>query len=124
MECVGALTAAILWGVTNPLIRRASFYREDTAAPYRLIWPVWQLWRTIGYLPFLVPFVLNQTGSLLFMWTLTKLPVTFAVPFVNSLTFLFTELTGRVLGEKNLCPGVIFGAIFIVIGIIITLLAD
>ncbi|VDN01467.1 unnamed protein product [Thelazia callipaeda] len=125
-EYIGAVFVAFLWGTTNPLIRQAACSRtqsRDIAGNYYGKRLIWQLWEIIRYWPFSIPFAVNQIASLLYMWVLTKLPVTVAVPLVNSLTFVFTELTGRMLGEKG-NHTVIIGAILIVIGAAITVLAD
>ncbi|NXA99435.1 TM234 protein, partial [Cnemophilus loriae] len=47
----------------------------------------------------LVPFVLNQAGSLLFYLTLASAELSLAVPLCNSLALIVTLVTGRVLGE-------------------------
>ncbi|NXA97174.1 TM234 protein, partial [Melanocharis versteri] len=47
----------------------------------------------------LVPFLLNQAGSLLFYLTLASTDLSLAVPLCNSLAFIVTLVTGRMLGE-------------------------
>ncbi|KPP57823.1 hypothetical protein Z043_124413, partial [Scleropages formosus] len=48
---------------------------------------------------YLVPFLLNQSGSLIYYLTLASADLSLAVPLTNSLTFLFTLLGGALLGE-------------------------
>ncbi|POI34598.1 hypothetical protein CIB84_001648 [Bambusicola thoracicus] len=47
----------------------------------------------------MVPFLLNQCGSLLFYLTLASAELSLAVPLCNSLALIVTLVTGRILGE-------------------------
>ncbi|KFQ73880.1 Transmembrane protein 234, partial [Phaethon lepturus] len=47
----------------------------------------------------MVPFLLNQGGSLLFYLTLASADLSLAVPLCNSLALIVTLVTGRILGE-------------------------
>ncbi|XP_055329401.1 transmembrane protein 234 homolog [Paramacrobiotus metropolitanus] len=123
------LTAAIVWGCTNPFIRQGS--RANSAKSISEIqkrqfascgvW--WWIWRNVcklgsfmGTWQVFLPFVINQCGSVFFWMGLAHAPLRFAVPFTNALTFLFTTLTGAFLGEtisrKHLC-----GMILVLTGI-------
>ncbi|NWH67359.1 TM234 protein, partial [Geococcyx californianus] len=46
-----------------------------------------------------VPFLLNQAGSLLFYLTLASTDLSLAVPLCNSLALIISLVTGRILGE-------------------------
>ncbi|VFV40870.1 Hypothetical predicted protein [Lynx pardinus] len=48
---------------------------------------------------YLMPFFLNQCGSLLYYLTLASTDLTLAVPISNSLAIIFTLIVGKVLGE-------------------------
>lgn len=48
---------------------------------------------------YLLPFSVNQLGAVLYYLTISKADITLAVPITNSLTFLFTTLFGKLLGE-------------------------
>nr|CAD7593799.1 unnamed protein product [Timema genevievae] len=50
---------------------------------------------------YLVPLALNQAGSLLYFVALAKTDLSLSVPVANSLTFVFTALTGIVIGEET-----------------------
>uniref|UniRef100_A0A8C3ER99 Uncharacterized protein n=1 Tax=Corvus moneduloides TaxID=1196302 RepID=A0A8C3ER99_CORMO len=50
-------------------------------------------------LQYLVPFLLNQGGSLLFYLTLASTDLSLAVPLCNSLALVVTLVTGKILGE-------------------------
>lgn len=49
---------------------------------------------------YIVPFLLNQSGSLLYFFTLQKTALSVAVPIANSLSFVFTALVAQLLGER------------------------
>ncbi|XP_040507738.1 transmembrane protein 234 isoform X1 [Gallus gallus] len=57
--------------------------------------PSLSLWRP----RYMVPFLLNQCGSLLFYLTLASAELSLAVPLCNSLALVVTLVTGRILGE-------------------------
>ncbi|CAO2589202.1 Transmembrane protein 234 [Lemmus lemmus] len=48
---------------------------------------------------YLMPFLLNQSGSLLYYLTLASTDLTLAVPICNSLAIVFTLIVGKILGE-------------------------
>lgn len=43
---------------------------------------------------------LNQMGSVLYFLTLQRADLSLSVPVANSLTFVFTALSGYILGEQ------------------------
>ena len=94
------VVVSALWGGTNPLIKRAGSgvenIRKSTAVAQFLAELKFLVfnWRYVG------SFLLNQSGSLLFYLSLAKVDISLAVPLTNSLTFLFTTLASRLLGEK------------------------
>lgn len=52
-------------------------------------------------LQYILPFLLNQCGSVLYFLTLQNTDISLAVPVSNSLTFVFTAITGWFLGEEK-----------------------
>ena len=91
-----------LWGCTNPLLNRASQSRPYTPHPHR----GWNFVREVGHLlsnwRFVLPFALNQLGSVAYVATLGSSAISMAQPICNSLSVLFNCLTARALGEKPL----------------------
>jgi len=107
---VWLVIVAALWGGTNPFLKSAG--RGITAVKQNNF--VLQFLAELFYLPlnwrYMVPFVMNQTGSVVYYLTLASVDLSLAVPITNSLTFLFTALSGRLLlgeqlGTKNTCLG-------------------
>ncbi|XP_058675609.1 transmembrane protein 234 [Ammospiza caudacuta] len=93
-----ALVAA-LWGGTGPFLRAAAAGMEQQRGRGRLR----QLLAELRFLSlnwqYLVPFLLNQAGSLLFYLTLASTDLSLAVPLCNSLALVVTLVTGKILGE-------------------------
>ncbi|XP_021016770.1 transmembrane protein 234 isoform X2 [Mus caroli] len=111
-QVLALVLVAALWGGTQPLLKRASSgleqVRERTWARQLL-----QEMKTLfgntevrlalsdepGNTEYLMPFLLNQNGSLLYYLTLASTDLTLAVPICNSLAIVFTLIVGKVLGE-------------------------
>lgn len=90
---------AALWGGTQPLLKRASAGLEqvhERTWARQLLQEMKTLFLNTEYL---VPFLLNQSGSLLYYLTLASTDLTLAVPICNSLAIVFTLTVGKVLGE-------------------------
>uniref|UniRef100_A0A8D2KXT0 Transmembrane protein 234 n=1 Tax=Varanus komodoensis TaxID=61221 RepID=A0A8D2KXT0_VARKO len=97
---IGALIlVAALWGGTNPFLKRGTEGLEQVrrkSQPIQLLAEMKFLCLNYKYV---VPFALNQCGSLVYYLTLASADLTLAVPFCNSLALMFTLATGKVLGE-------------------------
>uniref|UniRef100_A0A1A9V2L2 EamA domain-containing protein n=1 Tax=Glossina austeni TaxID=7395 RepID=A0A1A9V2L2_GLOAU len=105
----------LLWGVTNPFIRLGSQgtarIKGKSPGHYPLI-----------ELKFWIPFLLNQCASVLYALTLQNCSITTAVPIANSLNFLFTAITGNLLGEKAVGRKIILGAALVCLGSMVIVL--
>uniref|UniRef100_A0A1I8PJB9 Uncharacterized protein n=2 Tax=Stomoxys calcitrans TaxID=35570 RepID=A0A1I8PJB9_STOCA len=78
---------------------------------------LWLELKMIGMrLKYWIPFLLNQMGSVVYVWTLQTSNIIVAVPVANSLTFAFTALTGYCLGEKIPGKNVIIGSLLVCLG--------
>ncbi|GCB71225.1 hypothetical protein scyTo_0010956 [Scyliorhinus torazame] len=66
---------------------------------------------------YLVPFLLNQSGSVIYYFTLASTDLSLAVLLSNSLTFLFTLLTGKLLGEDIGGKQATTGMLLIIVGV-------
>ncbi|KAG6969114.1 hypothetical protein JG688_00005469 [Phytophthora aleatoria] len=99
------LIVGALWGCTNPLIKRGSnddvmYTRKDNSVGEI----VKQLVGLVKNWQFVLPFALNQSGSVVYVYLLGSTDISNAVPICNSLTFVFTDITSRLLGEKPQRP--------------------
>ncbi|XP_051892651.1 transmembrane protein 234 isoform X2 [Pristis pectinata] len=99
LETSCLILVALLWGATNPFLKKGTEGIEKVKSGNF----VTQLFAEMKFLilnyKYLIPFLLNQSGSLLYYFTLASTDLSLAVLLSNSLTFLFTLLTGKLLGE-------------------------
>lgn len=72
----------------------------------------------------LLPYMVNQSGSLVYYYLLSSEPVSRAGPICNSLTFMFTALTGYFYFQEEVRnPGMLFlGVAIVIVSIAITLM--
>ncbi|XP_071644892.1 transmembrane protein 234 homolog isoform X2 [Temnothorax longispinosus] len=70
----------------------------------------------ITNLKYLLPFLVNQCGSVLYFLTLQSTDLSLAVPVSNSLTFVFTAITGWFLGEEKVHRNTYLGMMLILCG--------
>ena len=54
-------------------------------------------------LTFLIPFIINQLGSILNNFVVAASDLSIAVPVVNCITFIVTFISSRVLKGQSLC---------------------
>ncbi|KAB0796786.1 hypothetical protein PPYR_10847 [Photinus pyralis] len=115
-EIASLLTVAALWGCTNPLIKRGSKDIVKVKADNCIA----QFFLELKYLftnyKYLLPMGLNQLGSVLYFVLLQSLDLSLMVPVANSLTFVFTAITGKYLGEQSAGQKTYLGMIFILMG--------
>ncbi|XP_045855844.1 transmembrane protein 234 isoform X2 [Meles meles] len=116
-QVLALVLVAALWGGTQPLLKRASSrlqqVRERTWAR-QLLQEMKTLFLNTEYL---MPFFLNQCGSLLYYLTLASTDLTLAVPISNSLAIVFTLIVGKFLGEDIGGKGAFTGMVLTVVGI-------
>ena len=101
---------SILWGSTNPLIKKFSSGIENCQSSVDQI--LFLLCRPL----YLLSLLGNQMGSFLFYLLLGSTDLGIAVPVVNSMTLLFTAVVGALLGEGRLGWKGAAGTLLIVLG--------
>uniref|UniRef100_A0A8D0C4E3 Transmembrane protein 234 n=1 Tax=Salvator merianae TaxID=96440 RepID=A0A8D0C4E3_SALMN len=69
------------------------------------------------FLQYILPFVLNQCGSLVYYLTLASTDLTLAVPLCNSLALVFTLVTGKIVGENIGGARAVLGMLLTALGI-------
>uniref|UniRef100_UPI00398F654C transmembrane protein 234 n=1 Tax=Pristiophorus japonicus TaxID=55135 RepID=UPI00398F654C len=111
------LLVALLWGGTNPFLKKGTEGIEKVKSRNF----VTQLFAEIKFLflnyKYLVPFLLNQSGSVIYYFTLASTDLSLAVLLSNSLTFLFTLLTGKLLGEEMGGKQAMTGMLLTIVGV-------
>ena len=118
-DVIYVVLCALLWGGTNPFIKRGTAGIEKIQCDG----PVRQFFAELRFLlvrpQYLVPQVLNLCGSVAFFMALRTLDLTIASVAANSLTFAFTFLVGRLLGEKENSMASMCGMLCVVAGVCI-----
>lgn len=91
---------AILWGFSTPLLRHGSKGLEEISG--RTVFHKWfNEVRFLAQKPrFVIPFLMNQSGSAIYALSLGSNDLSLAVPLANSMTFVCTTLAGALCGEK------------------------
>ncbi|KOC69795.1 Transmembrane protein 234 like protein, partial [Habropoda laboriosa] len=68
---------------------------------------------------YIIPFIINQSGSVLYFLILSNTDISLAVPVTNSLTFVITAITGWILGEEKIHRNTYIGMVLIMIGTVL-----
>ncbi|XP_074635388.1 transmembrane protein 234 homolog [Acropora palmata] len=110
---------SLLWGATNPLIRKGSKGIEEINRSSRIKQFCAEVIFLASNWKYMVPFLLNQCGSVVFYLTLASADLSIAVPVTNSLTLIITTLVGRILGEGEINAGAFLGMVLILSGVTI-----
>lgn len=100
VELLSLLLVSVLWGCTNPFLKRGTEGIENVTKTNKVAQLLAELRFLFLNIKYLVPFLLNQSGSVVYYYTLSTTELSFAVPVANSLTLLCTLLTGKFLGEE------------------------
>lgn len=99
-EILKYLFVSILWGFTNPLIKRGTFGLDQIQLEHK----EWVKYHEVKYLltrwQYLIPQIINLSGSAVFYYLLGESDISRVVPIANSLTFVMTCLASYVLGES------------------------
>ena len=116
-QTLSFFAVALVWGITNPLLKKGSVGVEKIKRRGKLH----QLLSELTFLAlrwqYAVPFLINQTGSVLYYVTIGQADISLAVPITNSLTFLVTSIAGRMMGEKTPTTTTYFGVVLVLIGV-------
>ncbi|XP_006612816.2 LOW QUALITY PROTEIN: transmembrane protein 234 homolog [Apis dorsata] len=114
------LIVPFIWGIiTNPFIKKGAKGLENVKSSSKFGQFFEEFAFLITNLKYLVPFIINQSGSILYFLTLSKTDISLAIPVTNSLTFMVTAITGLILGEEKIHKNTYIGMILILIGTIL-----
>ncbi|XP_069613126.1 transmembrane protein 234 isoform X2 [Ranitomeya imitator] len=116
-EALSLLVVSILWGATNPFLRRGAQGVELVKVEGRVRRLLYEATFLLSNYRYVVPFLLNQSGSLVFYITLASTDLSLAVPVCNSLALVFTMVTGKILGEDIGGKGAVLGLLLTTLGI-------
>lgn len=118
------LLVGALWGCTNPLLRKGAVEASEqqshaTSSDVKVSFLKSSLKAFLNIRVWL-PYVLNQSGSVVFYILLANSDLSLAVPICNALALLFSFATSATLGEPIEKPLQTFlGASLVVVGVTI-----
>ncbi|XP_061453960.1 transmembrane protein 234 isoform X1 [Rhineura floridana] len=116
-EVAALVLVSVLWGGTNPFLKRGTEGLERVKRESQSLQLVAEMKFLCLNYKYVVPFVLNQCGSFVFYLTLASTDLTLAVPLCNSLALVFTLATGKVLGEDIGGARAVLGMLLTALGI-------
>ncbi|CAG8651120.1 2413_t:CDS:2 [Ambispora leptoticha] len=116
---IGFLLVALCWGFTNPFIKNGSAGLENIRRDTWVKQIVSEVWYLITKWQYIVPLLLNLSGSVVYYYTLGQAGqhLSLAVPITNSLTFIFTTLAAGLLGEEIGTKETWIGMSMVVVGV-------
>ncbi|XP_030838921.1 transmembrane protein 234 [Strongylocentrotus purpuratus] len=91
---------AILWGGTNPFLKREGAGIESVKQKNAVTQFFFEMKHLFLNWKYLLAFLINQSGSVVYYLTLASADLSLVAPVTNSLTFIITTLTGKMLGER------------------------
>ena len=116
-QTISFLAVALVWGITNPLLKKGSVGVENIRCHGRLQQLISELIFLALRWHYVVPFLINQTGSVLYYVTIGQADISLAVPITNSLTFLVTSIAGRLMGEQSPSNTTYLGVLLVLFGV-------
>ncbi|XP_014662787.1 PREDICTED: transmembrane protein 234-like isoform X2 [Priapulus caudatus] len=115
-------TVAVLWGFTNPLMKKFSAGLENIKSAGAVTQFLCELHFLMFNWKYMVSFLTNIGGSVLYYVSLSSADVSLASPITNALTFIVTIATSRQLGENVGGTKVFIGMLLVVIGVFLCVL--
>lgn len=98
LDILSMLVVGALWGCTNPLLRKGSVEVESSSSSKKKNVLASSLKFFLNIKVWL-PYVLNQSGSVVFYVLLANSDISMAVPICNATALLFSFVTSSLLGE-------------------------
>ncbi|MCJ8731023.1 hypothetical protein PDJAM_G00191300 [Pangasius djambal] len=124
VEVLCLVLVAALWGATNPFLRKGTEGIEHVRRGDKISQFLAEVKFLFLNLKYLVPFLLNQSGSVVFYLTLATTDLSLAVPTVNSLSLVFTMFAGKLLGEEFGGKNAVLGMVLITAGVTLCVLSS
>jgi hypothetical protein len=91
------LITALIWGITNPLLKKTSIESTSTASTKATASILSHLYSLITAWKFILTQLMNWCGTISFLKALSQNELTVVVPVTNALTFVITEITDSLL---------------------------
>ncbi|KAL7719259.1 Transmembrane protein [Entamoeba marina] len=118
MEIIGLVMVGMLWGCTNPFMKKGiQFEHEENCSILTNLKK--DVITLVTSFSFIIPFLINQSGSIIFTLMLGSHDLSLVIPLSNALTFIFTFITAYLLGETKLSKRYIMGVLLVLVGVTI-----
>ncbi|CXH83092.1 conserved protein, unknown function [Plasmodium berghei] len=115
MHFILYILIGILWGCTNVFIKIGC---KEQKKEKNTIEGIVTILKNINII---LPYLLNQIGSMFYYFLLFKSDISLAVPLSNVSSFVFTYITEIIILKKNITYKSVLGLTLICIGLIICL---
>lgn len=132
-DFVSIAIVSLLWGCTNPLLRSGATKAENndreekdtTETKISLLQSILNSLSKFKKPSVLVPYLLNQSGSIVYYKLLATSDLSNTIPMCNALAMVFSFIAGRFLGERLDKPFQAFiGCLLVTCGVIVCMLAS
>jgi drug/metabolite transporter (DMT)-like permease len=101
LDILSLLLVGALWGCTNPLLRKgATEISSNKDANSNDQNGILRSLRNFQHFRVWVPYLLNQSGSVVYYFLLAHSDLTSSVPIANALALVFSIWTSYFLGER------------------------
>jgi len=115
---------AVLWGTSNPLMKRGSQGLTNLPKSNSVIMNFLNEYFFLFTRPlYVIAFAINIFGSVLYYYSLSNQDISQIVTITNSLTFLVTTVTSKFLGEEGINIYTYLGMSFVLVGVSICVTA-
>jgi drug/metabolite transporter (DMT)-like permease len=130
LETLSMILVGALWGCTNPLLRQGALDAEavkgtEEATTTGFFRSILAFLGKLRHVRVWLPYLLNQSGSLLYYVTLAQSNLSLAVPVCNALALVFSIVTSVFMGERMARPlATVAGAALVVAGVALCFVAE
>jgi hypothetical protein len=98
-DILSLLLVGALWGCTNPFLRKGCkeiSSNKQSGSKNGILSTL----RNFQYFRIWIPYILNQSGSIIYYFLLANSDLTSSVPIANALALVFSIWTSYLLGER------------------------
>jgi len=108
-----AVLVGLIWGVTNPFIKQGSVKAEAEKAQGAHHWRCW------AQPSLLLPWVANQSGSVLFVLLLGSADISRLVPISNAISIAANAIVDLLCGEQYSLALLLPGCALVAAGVLL-----
>ncbi|XP_050541466.1 transmembrane protein 234 homolog isoform X2 [Daktulosphaira vitifoliae] len=102
----------ILWGGSNPFLKQATNKKNKNVSI------IYELYGYLSNWKYILAFIANQSGSLLFYYSLRDSDISMAIPIANGISLLSTSVIGTIIGEEKPKIKTMIGVLLLILGIL------